>query len=191
MLSLPRLGTTLCAALLASACATTSAPPTAAAPPAAVPPPAAALPHSAPPSRAPAATTGSAKPVAAVAAAAAPAASPDPKVLGVWKIEQARAAPLLHKLNARLSFGTDGQLSGNGGCNNVSAPYTLEANTLRLGRLVATRKACDDVLMEQEDRVLTALERAVAARVPGHGLLELLDADGTVLLRGSRLPAKE
>ena len=116
------------------------------------------------------------------------AAAPDDKVLGLWKIEQARSAPLLHKLNARIDFGADGRFSANGGCNAIAARYTLEGNALRLGPLATGRKACPEALMEQEDRVLTALERAASARVPDHGLLELLDADGTVLLRASRVP---
>ncbi len=161
-----RYGLIACLAGLLGACATAPAPSAAPAPASAPSPPA--------PLNAPARI----------------AAAPDPKVLGLWKIEQARAAPLLHKLNARLAFGSDGKLSGNGGCNNVSSVYTLEANQLELGPLVTSRKACGDALMEQEDRVLTALERARVARVPAHGLLELLDADGTVLLRGSRLEAQ-
>lgn len=161
-----RYGLIACFAGLLGACATAPAPSAAPAPASAPSPPA--------PLNAPARI----------------AAAPDPKVLGLWKIEQARAAPLLHKLNARLAFGSDGKLSGNGGCNNVSSVYTLEANKLELGPLVTSRKACGDALMEQEDRVLTALERARVARVPAHGLLELLDADGTVLLRGSRLEAQ-
>lgn len=124
---------------------------------------------------------------AACLASLAATAAPDPKVLGQWKIEQARAAPLLHKLNARIDFGAEGRLSANGGCNSISSSYTLEANALKLGPLAVGRKACPEALMEQEDRVITALERATSARVPGHGLLELLDADGTVLLRASRL----
>jgi len=144
----------------------------------------------APPAQGPAMPAAAdASPAAAPAPAAAkPAVPPDPAVLGVWKIEQARAAPLLHKLNARLDFAPDGRLVGNGGCNGITSAYTLQGNRLTLGPLATTRKTCNEALMEQEDRVLTALERAVTARVPPHGLLELLDADGTVLLRGSRLP---
>ena len=143
----------------------------------------------APPAQGPAVPAAAdASPAAAPAPAAAkPTVPPDPAVLGLWKIEQARAAPLLHKLNARLDFAPDGRLVGNGGCNGITSAYTLQGNRLTLGPLATTRKTCNEVLMEQEDRVLTALERAVTARVPPHGLLELLDADGTVLLRGSRL----
>jgi heat shock protein HslJ len=117
------------------------------------------------------------------------ATAPDPQVLGLWRIEQARAAPIAHKLNARLEFGKDGRLSGSGGCNSIAAPYTLAGNILTLGRIVTTRKHCGEVLMEQEDRVLTALERSVGASVPPHGLLELSDGNGTVLLRATRVEA--
>lgn len=131
-----------------------------------------------------------APPVTAQGSTPAPpgaAAAPDPQVLGLWKIEQARAAPVVHKLNARLNFGTDGRLSGSGGCNSLGSTYTLAGNKLELGPVIATRKHCGEVLMEQEDRVITALERAVGARVPPHGLLELSDENGTVLLRATRV----
>lgn len=127
--------------------------------------------------------------LAAAMLAPARAAAPDPAVLGLWKIEQARAAPLLHKLNARIDFGSDGRFNANGGCNPIASSYALDGNALRLGPLATGRKVCPEALMEQEDRVLTALERAVGARVPPHGLLELIDANGTVLLRASRMPA--
>jgi heat shock protein HslJ len=113
-------------------------------------------------------------------------AAPDPMVLGLWKIEQARAAPLQHKLNARIDFRPDGQIVANGGCNSITGSYTLEGGTLKLGALAVTRKVCNEALMEQEDRVISALERSVHARVPPHGLLELKDELGTVMLRGSR-----
>ncbi len=157
----------LAAALLTSACAT--------------PPP----PQPAPP---PPAVTAAAPPAAASAAVpAAPATPPDPQVLGAWRIEQARSAPLLDKRQARLDLASDGTLSGHGSCNTLRGRYTLEGNRIRIGPIVTTRMACGEALMEQEDRVLTALERAVRAAVPPHGFLTLWDADGAVLMRASRL----
>jgi hypothetical protein len=51
--------------------------------------------------------------------------------------------------------------------------------------------ACAQLQLEQEDRILTALELAVSARVRDDGLLELRDADGRGLLRATRFePAK-
>jgi heat shock protein HslJ len=140
---------------------------------------------SAPPPLPPAASQAAAPIPAAKPAAAA--AAPDTAVLGLWLIEQARSAPLLDKRSARLDFGPDGTLSGNGSCNTLSGRYTLEGNKLAIGPIVTTRKACSEALMDQEDRVLTALERAARAAVPPHGFLTLWDADGAVLLRASRL----
>lgn len=118
------------------------------------------------------------------------AAAPDPAVLGAWRIEQARSEPLLDRSAARVDFGPDGQLAGNGSCNTLRGRYTLTGNTLKIGPIVTTRMACATQAMEQEDRVLTALERAATARVPPHGFLTLADADGAVLLRASRIDAK-
>lgn len=123
--------------------------------------------------------------------APAPAAPPppDPKVLGPWLVEQARSAPLVVRGPARFIFGADGKFSGNATCNRVAASYTLAGNALKMSALAVTRMGCPNSLLEQEDRVLSALERAAVARVPAHGYLELLDADGAVLLRASRLEA--
>lgn len=146
---------------------------------------------------APAATSpGSAGPTSVGAAAptaptAPTAASPDPKVLGEWRIEQARSAPLIDKRQARLTFGADGAISGHASCNTFGGRYTLAGDKLKIGALAATRKACGDALMEQEDRVLTALERAARATVPPHGFLTIQDADGAVLMRASRFEAAQ
>lgn len=127
------------------------------------------------------------KPAAAPAPGAAPAA-PDPAVLGTWVIEQARSAPLVDKSKARLVFGPDGALSGHGSCNTLRGRYTLEGNALKIGAIATTRMICAEAQLEQEDRVLTALERARRAAVPPHGFLTLWDADGAVLMRASRAP---
>jgi heat shock protein HslJ len=119
--------------------------------------------------------------------AAAPTASlVDSGILGEWIIEQARSAPITDKRNARLNFGADGSLSGNASCNALTTRYTLTGEALKLGAIATTRKACNEALLEQEDRVLTALERASRVAVPPHGFLTLWDADGAVLMRASR-----
>ncbi|HEU4458037.1 MAG TPA: META domain-containing protein [Methylibium sp.] len=135
-------------------------------------------------------------PAAVAPAPAAPAATPrvppDAQVLGPWRIEQARSAPLADRRSARLDFRADGTIVGQASCNDFSGRYTLAADKLSIGRLATTRKACSEALMEQEDRVLTALERAARATVPPHGFLTLHDADGAVLMRASRFePASD
>jgi heat shock protein HslJ len=107
-------------------------------------------------------------------------------VLGQWRIEQARSEPILDKRRARVDFGADGKLSGHTSCNTMSATYTLVGDVLKVGPIATTRMACAQLQMEQEDRILTALELSVSARVRDDGLLELRDADGRGLLRGTR-----
>ena len=114
-----------------------------------------------------------------------PSSAADP-VLGLWRIEQARSEPILDKRRARIDFGADGRLTGHTSCNTMNASYTLERSVLKVGPVATTRMACAQLQMEQEDRILSALELAVSARVRDDGLLELRDADGRGLLRATR-----
>lgn len=125
------------------------------------------------------------------AACAQPTASISPSldVRGVWRIEQARIEPIYDRQLARLEFGADGRVSGHATCNTFSGPYTLNGVQLRIGALATTRKRCGALQMEQEDRILSALELAATARVRPDGLLELREADGRGVLRGTRFEA--
>jgi heat shock protein HslJ len=109
-------------------------------------------------------------------------------VRGAWRIEQARTEPLLDRRQARLDFGADGRLTGHTSCNRLTATYTLAGDKLAVGPVATTRMACAPLQLEQEDRVLTALELARTARVRPDGLLELRDEDGRGVLRATRLP---
>lgn len=124
--------------------------------------------------------------LALLAGCAATVATVDRKVPGAWRIEQARTEPILDKRLARLDFGADGRLTGHTSCNRLSAAYALAGDKLEIGRVVTTRMACPRLQMEQEDRVLTALELARTARVRPDGLLELRDEDGRGVLRATR-----
>lgn len=132
---------------------------------------------------------GVASATAQVVVSAAPAASAS--VLGAWKIVQARTEPILDQRNARLDLGTDGRLSGHTSCNTMSAPYTLDGSQIHVGAIVTSRMACSTLRLEQEDRILTALESAYTAIVRGDGLLEIRDGEGRGLLRAIRFEATE
>lgn len=116
----------------------------------------------------------------------APHDAVDRDVRGAWRIEQARTEPMYDKRLARLDFGADGKLAGHTSCNRLSGTYTLDGDRLAIGPVATTRVACARLLMEQEDRVLTALELARTARVRPDGLLELRDEDGRGVLRATR-----
>jgi heat shock protein HslJ len=114
------------------------------------------------------------------------------EVQGAWRIEQARTEPLYDRRQARLDFAADGRLTGHTSCAPLQAAYSLDGDRLHLGAVSAptpARGACTALQLEQEDRVLTALETAHTARVRPDGLLELRDRDGRGVLRATRLPA--
>lgn len=136
------------------------------------------------------AALGTAGSVLAQDASASAAASPQASVLGAWKIVQARTEPILDQRYARLELGTDGRLGGHTSCNSMSAPYTLDGSRIRIGAIVTSRMACSQAKLEQEDRILTALESAVTAIVRGDGLLEIRDSEGRGLLRAIRFEAE-
>lgn len=120
-----------------------------------------------------------------LAACAAPAPSAG-DVRGAWRIEQARTEPIYDKRLARLDLQPDGRLTGHTSCNRMSGTYTLDGDKLTIGPVVTTRMACPRLQLEQEDRILTALELARTARVRADGLLELRDEDGRGVLRATR-----
>ena len=132
--------------------------------------------HAAPPTAAP---------------ALAPPAADAAALYTEWRIVQARTEPMLDTRRARLRFGADGRLVGHTSCNSLSAAFERNGDTLRIGAVVTTRMACARLQMEQEDRVLTALEETATARVRPDGLLELRDAEGRGVLRAVRADLPE
>jgi heat shock protein HslJ len=125
--------------------------------------------------------------VASLLGAAACAAGPALDPHGLWRVDQAQSEPILDRRHARIDFGPDGRLSGHTSCNTMTAHYALDGRKLKIGPVSLTTKAqCGELQLQQEDRILTALENVVSARVRDDGLLELRDADGRGLLRGTR-----
>lgn len=77
-------------------------------------------------------------------------------------------------------FGADGQLSGNGGCNDYSAMYTAVNGTITIGPVAATQKACDAAVMQQEQQYFAALALAHTFDVSGGTTLTLRDSGGAM-----------
>ena len=73
--------------------------------------------------------------------------------------------------------------AGNGGCNGWFAPVVLEGDTIHLGPIASTRKACRDT-MQQEIDYFAALAAATNWEAV-EGELRFLDADRNVVLRFS------
>ena len=73
----------------------------------------------------------------------------------------------------------DGQITGTTGCNNYMGPYKIDGDSITIGPLASTRKACSsDELSKQEASYLAALEVATIFAVTGNRL-DLFREGGT------------
>jgi hypothetical protein len=78
-----------------------------------------------------------------------------------------------------VKFGSDGRISGNGGCNAFFGPYTVSGNTIKIGQLLSTRKGCPG-LMQTEVKFLSLLESADTYEIKDNKLI-LFSASGSQL----------
>ena len=80
------------------------------------------------------------------------------------------------------NFGEDGRVGGSTGCNGYGGTYEVRDETISIGRLVSTRRAClDQNANEQERRFLAALEGANRFRLTSNRLSIFSDRGRTVL----------
>lgn len=86
-----------------------------------------------------------------------------------------------------LVFRDESTVSGTTGCNSFSGEYTAEEGSIDIGLLAVTEMFCSspDGLMDQETRVLEALEQSTTYRVEGQ-TLGMFDDDGSRLLNARR-----
>ena len=77
------------------------------------------------------------------------------------------------------NFGTDGQLSGNAGCNDYSAGYVASGDTLTIGEIATTFRFCESPpdVMTQEAEYLIALSTVATYGMEGN-LMVLRAANG-------------
>ncbi|MET7403021.1 META domain-containing protein [Dactylosporangium sp. NPDC005572] len=88
-------------------------------------------------------------------------------------------------VEAWLTFGTDGRVTGSDGCNQLGGAYTAEGSTIRFADLVTTKMACQDERAAVESAVLRVLRGEVRSAIDGDHLT-LTASDGTGLrLRAS------
>ena len=96
----------------------------------------------------------------------------DPLAGTSWRLIELNGQPVVGTEPLTLSFGTDGQVSGYGGCNQFSGPYTQSGASLRFGPLVSTRRAClEPALNTQETAYFQALESTTRYSIEGGQLL--------------------
>lgn len=122
-----------------------------------------------------------------LAATLSPAAAAAPTPVGHWRAVEISGTPTAAEVETTLEIAADGKVSGNGGCNRYGGTATLGDGTIGFGPTMATRMACPDPAMGQEQRLFAGLEKAARWRFDDGGLV-LLDRSGGVVARFTRAP---
>jgi heat shock protein HslJ len=106
---------------------------------------------------------------------------------GAWQITALGDAALVEPERLSLNFLDAGRVAGSGGCNRIVGGFSLTGEGLHFGPMASTMMACPDPLMEQERRMLDALEQVMAFDLDARGRLLLLAEDRrTVLIEADR-----
>jgi heat shock protein HslJ len=90
--------------------------------------------------------------------------------------------PVLYETTPTAKF-EGNEMTGNGGCNDFSAPITVDGDKLTIATVVSTREECTDPkgVMDQEQAIMSALPNVAEYALLG-GMLVLVDDEGNILL---------
>lgn len=79
-------------------------------------------------------------------------------VIGVtWTLTDLNGEAPVDGSRAAITFGTDGRVSGNGGCNNIGSGYTIEETALEISpAMISTMMACVADGLPEQERAFTA-----------------------------------
>lgn len=116
------------------------------------------------------------------ACASSPGSSTPPELAGTrWTITRVDGRAPLGADNLTAQFGINGQIEGDSGCNHFSGPWIQSGNTLRVGELLSTRRACaEEDRQQQESRVLRILQGTSTVRRGKNGHLTLTGSSGAL-----------
>ena len=96
---------------------------------------------------------------------------------GTWTLQSLNGETVPAPNLVTATFAENGLLTGISGCNNYSAGYSTDGDTIAIEPPATTRKACSDARMMLEEEYLAALTAAATFSV-NDATLTLFDGDG-------------
>ena len=120
--------------------------------------------------------------------AAQPAAAQDDDFRDIpFVVTELRGNPPVDGITQTATFGSNGTISGEGGCNGFSAGFIVMSEAIMVQPARSTRKACEPAIMEAEKRMLDALSVVVEVEYDADaGTLVLKGADRRAVMRLAR-----
>lgn len=104
-----------------------------------------------------------------------------------WRITALGDAALIEPERLSLNFFAPGRVAGSGGCNRLIGGFNLTGEGLSFDRIGSTMMACEEEIMEQERRMLDALEQVRRFDITGEGTLLLIGGnEDSVLIEAQR-----
>ena len=103
---------------------------------------------------------------------------------GVWIVEDIDGRGVIDNLQSTLEADGD-RVAGMAGCNRYNGQLREDGTGLSIGPVMSTRMMCTPAVMDQEQKLFSALAR-VRGQDLRNGLLHLLDAEGRTIIRLSR-----
>ena len=104
-----------------------------------------------------------------------------PSLVGDWKLisygPSTNPAPAEPNVETSLTFGSDGKLNGNMGCNGFNGDYKVDGDTITFGPITSTMMACADPIMQQESTVFIVFSNPATFKIDGN-MLTAISADG-------------
>ena len=79
-----------------------------------------------------------------------------------WRVVEIAGEPVADGVSPTLAIDAEGGISGSGGCNRYFGSATIDGEQITMGGIGATRMACPEPAMGEEQRYLQALD-AVAS----------------------------
>ena len=79
-----------------------------------------------------------------------------------------------------FEFDNEGNIAGDASCNRFGGTCTIEGNTMKVGPLRSTRRACEPEIMQQEHKFLALLGSVRTWKIEGEEILVLTGEDGEI-----------
>ena len=88
-----------------------------------------------------------------------------------------------------FEFDNEGNIAGDASCNRFGGTCTIEGNTIKVGPLRSTRRACDPDVMQQEHKFLDLLAAATTWSLEGEELV-INAPEGAIKAKRQNAPAE-